>query len=230
MNQQKRDDFMNLPQIIYEDDILLIVKKPAGMPTQSSEKFKGIDLYSYLKDSCPKNLGPKSYLALHHRLDAATSGLVLFCKDKEYNKYVTDLFRDKIIEKKYLAVVDVLTPITGPSWSIHNKLIEYKFKHYKKAKSSQNGIEALTLFKVMRYSQDKKSALIECIPKTGRLHQIRVHLSEAGLPVQGDFHYNKNPGQKKLQLFAHSLSFPHPKDHQIKTFTLDLDQMELDFD
>lgn len=202
-----------MPNIIFEDDILIIVDKPAGMPTQSSEAGSKADLYSEMKSFLNQRESREIYLALHHRLDAATSGLVLFCKNPKFNKAVTDLFRDKKIEKKYLAWVDNPRAMAIENeWIIENKLIEYKFKNYKKAKSSKNGKPAKTTFRLIENSQD--ATLIECIPHTGRLHQIRVHLAEYGLPIQGDFHYNPNYKKSSFKLRAFSMRFHHPKTNK----------------
>lgn len=195
--------------IIFEDLNIIVVNKPAGMPTQASEKKKSKDLYSTLQEFLNLREGKQVYLALHHRLDAATSGLVLFCKNKHFNKAVTDLFREKKIQKTYLALVDIHKAIGQDEWTVENKLTEYRVKHFKKAKSSKNGKVAITQFKVL--DQNEKQALIKCSPETGRLHQIRVHLSEAGLPIVGDFHYNKNFNKEEFKLAAIGMSFIHPK-------------------
>ena len=88
-------------RIVYEDDYILVVNKTHGMPTQWTEKKKGTDLYSELQNYLETREGKSIYLALHHRLDAATVGLILFNKDKSVNKNITNLFRDKTIEKTY---------------------------------------------------------------------------------------------------------------------------------
>lgn len=200
-------------EIIFEDKDIIVVNKPAGMPTQSSQKKKGEDLYNALQEFLNNRDQKQVYLALHHRLDAATSGLVLFCKNKHFNKAITDLFRDKKIIKKYLAIVDIQDSLTENEWTVENKLIEYRFKHFKKAKSSPKGKTALTTFKLIK--QTEKSALIECFPQTGRLHQIRVHLAQAGTPIQGDFHYNKDYKNHEFKLCAHALSFSHPRTKEL---------------
>ncbi len=208
--------------IVYEDEDIIIVNKPQGMPTQSSETKKIPDLYNSLQKFLNQRDHKKVYLALHHRLDAATPGLVLFCKNKKYNKYITDLFREKQIEKKYLAKVDISSAPPPKEWTIENKLSEYKIKHFKKAKSSKSGKTAITKFKLIAINES--SAIIECYPLTGRLHQIRVHLSEANLPIQGDFHYNKNfKKNDTLKLCAYSLSFNHPRSKETLTVEIEPD-------
>lgn len=207
-------------RIVFEDEHIMVANKPHGMPTQSSEKKKDKDLYNELLSFLEAREGAPVYLALHHRLDAATAGLVLFSKDKSINKDITDLFREKQIHKVYECLVDLKEQIQEPEWEVKNKLIEYRYKHFKKAKSSKSGKTAHTKFELIEQSESE--ARIRCFPLTGRLHQIRVHLSEMKLPVQGDFHYNEEFRKKMrnekettiLKLCATELSFVHPKTKQ----------------
>lgn len=209
---------------IYEDDTLLIVFKPAHMPTQSSSKGHQEDLYSVLKNQLLSRKPKESYLALHHRLDAATMGLVLFCKDKRFNKSITEMFVHKKITKKYLTIIEKNGLQLEPEWTVHNRLQEYPFKHYKKAKvsESERSREAITHFKVI--AESKKRALLECTPMTGRLHQIRIHLSHGKTPIIGDFHYNpKRVKGEEFFLCAHEIFFIHPRTKKDIKVSLDLD-------
>lgn len=210
---------MLTPEIIFEDQDIIVVNKPSGMPTQSSQIKKTQDLYSWLQKLLNQRENKEVYLALHHRLDAATSGLILLCKNKKYNKYITELFREKKIEKKYMTIVDIESELINKQWEVSNKLIEYRFKHFKKAKMSAKGKSAITHFKLI--DQTATKALVECTPKTGRLHQIRVHLADNKMPVQGDFHYNKNYKGSDFALCAYYLSFQHPRTKKILEIKID---------
>lgn len=196
--------------IVYEDEVLIIVNKPEGMPTQSSENGNKLDLYTDLQNFLNERENKNVYLGLHHRLDAATSGLVLFSKSKHYNKHIANLFQNQKILKKYIALSKVKTEVQiESSWIVENKLLSYKYKHYKKSKISNNGKIAITHFNLI--SIEDQIARIECIPKTGRLHQIRVHLASMNLPIIGDFHYNNDKDFKSLMLCAYYMEFNHPK-------------------
>lgn len=200
-------------EIVYEDSVLLVAHKPAGLATQTGQSKHQSSLYTLLKKQLHKREGKEIYLALHHRIDAATAGLVLFCKNKHYNKFITDLFRNKKIKKSYIAIVDKNIDHIQAKWRVENKLKSYQVKHFKKAKSAETGDEAITDFILLKESA--KRAMIECMPQTGRLHQIRVHLSEMGLPIVGDFHYNKRKSNEQLLLYAYKLAFRHPKTKEI---------------
>src|SRR5688572_927123 len=102
--------------VLFEDDILLVVNKPSGLLTQSSVDKKRPDLYTTLSKKY-------SYLALHHRLDVGTSGVLLLCKNKSYNKEVANLFRERIAQKLYMAVCFNFKRLEVPEvWNIENYL------------------------------------------------------------------------------------------------------------
>jgi RluA family pseudouridine synthase len=206
--------------IVYQDEIILALNKPQDMPTQSSQFKKNNDLYSLAKEWL-SSIDPRSYLALHHRLDAATSGIVLFCKRPEYNKFFTELFRDKKIKKSYLALCCKSNSDTiSSTFQSEQKIIEYKYKHYKLAKISDRGKDASTQFELIK--QNDHFALIKCYPKTGRLHQIRIHLKQLGLPIVGDFHYGSKHQDFSLCLHAEEVEFFHPKNKKKLTLKAEI--------
>lgn len=210
---------VNIPRL-YEDDVLLIANKPAGLPTQATLDKRRPHVYGLLQGQLRAE-NPDAYLALHHRLDKDTSGVLLFCKDPNYNQAISDMFKKHEFEKVYWALTKA-----GPcpdSWQIKNHLAE------KPAPRSQRrslhsvrsgGHFALTDFK--KLESRKKGLLIEARPRTGRMHQIRVHLAEFGLPILGDDLYNTPEWAKKaprMMLHAHQLIFKHPKTQELLTIT-----------
>jgi len=195
--------------IIYEDEILIAINKPSGLSTQGTEKSTKNNLYYQLQEYLDEREHKKTYLALHHRLDAATSGIIIFCKNKNYNKYISELFKNNQIKKTYLAICEITDQKSlQNAWTTNAPLINFPFKHYKKSKISKKGKISITHFKPIKTLNNY--ALIECLPQTGRLHQIRVHLSSCQLPIVGDFHYNKNFSNTPLMLHALELEFIHP--------------------
>src|SRR3989339_1330730 len=126
--------------IIYEDEILIAINKPSGLSTQGTEKSATNNLYYQLQEFLDKRGHQKTYLALHHRLDSATSGIIIFCKDKNYNKYISELFKNNQIKKTYLAVCEIIDQKSlQTTWTTNAPLIIFPFKHYKKSKISNKG-------------------------------------------------------------------------------------------
>lgn len=190
--------------VIFEDQHILVVSKPAGLPTQATVDRRRACLYNLLLES--KNW---PYLGLHHRLDMPTSGLVLLTKNKQSNKPVAALFKDRQIQKTYLAIATGQVSQT-----------KFSFECYLKQKKTKSG---KTLMEVVRSGGDfsqtdfeclrqgKKIHLIECLPRTGRMHQIRIHLKTLGLPICGDALYgNIDSRFPRLMLHAYKLQFDHP--------------------
>lgn len=196
--------------ILYEDDVIIIIDKPAGLPTQATLDKHRPHIYGLLQGQLQAK-DPEAYLALHHRLDKGTSGILLFCKDKRYNQKISDMFKTHKFEKIYWALTE--PGKTKTSWQIKNHLAEKPAPRSQRMtlQSVQSGGHlAITDFKLLE--THKKGLLIEAKPKTGRMHQIRVHLSELRLPILGDELYNpKKTNLKRMMLHAHQLSFQHPE-------------------
>jgi len=214
------------PKIIYEDKDFLAVNKPAGLmvhPARVSGKKKTREheptLVEWLISRHPeiKNVGDDPVLrpGIVHRLDKETSGVMLIPKNQEYFEYLKSLFKTRAIKKTYLAlvfgvpkkengIIDVPIGIkTGTlRRSVHSK---------KMAK------EAVTEYKILKTvlmpdanGKDASFSLLEVSPKTGRTHQIRVHLASIGHPVAGDLLYGpkKQPEWvSRLMLHAKSIEF-----------------------
>lgn len=196
-------------QIIFEDRVLLVGNKPSGMPSSATLKKDQAHFYGALQKYLDEREGRATYLAIHHRLDQDTSGLLLFCKKKSFNKAVSDLFLHKKIKKTYLAMVhlekDELTPI------VKNFLRRSKKSPMmmESCQAEDQGQSAETHFALL--FQQAKMALISAQPMTGRMHQIRVHLNELHAPVVGDNVYGPGKDGPHLLLHAWKLEFPHPE-------------------
>ncbi len=199
----------DLNWIVFEDSTLLVLNKPCGLPTQPTVDRSRDNLFQLAKNYL-KSKNSDTYLALHHRLDAGTSGLILFCKEKESNISISNQFQNHEVKKKYLALCEG-SQAPKHSWEIKNFLGDgrrlKKKKRYKSVLS--NGKKAITKFKFSK--KLKHSWLIEAFPKTGRSHQIRVHLSEIGYPIVGDDLYGSKTKNTRLHLQAIELSLIHPK-------------------
>ncbi len=204
--------------ILFEDDDLIVVNKPPGLPTQPTLDEARANLYAIVK----KYLGERDalaqpYLGLHHRLDRDTSGVILFTKRTSANAGVAKLFSEHLAEKTYWALSARPAGRVRDQWRVDNFLApdrggEGKARRNRYRSVRSGGDRALTDFRLL---EDLGSALlVEAKPRTGRTHQIRVHLSEDGMPILGDETYGVRADRAalapRLMLHAASLTFPHP--------------------
>ena len=191
--------------IIFEDDLLLVINKPHGIPVQGGNNVSfNIDLI--LPILCKNN----NSIRLVHRIDKNTSGILLLAKSKEVAQNVTMLFKENKIKKKYLTIVE--GKLTKRKGKIILPLTKKKIAGMEKMVVEPDSKEkAETSYKVIDYK--KGLSLLEVYPKTGRKHQIRVHLQSINHPILGDNKYNKTNGDnkvissKKMHLHAKEIQF-----------------------
>ncbi len=204
--------------LLFEDEDLIVVNKPAGIPTQPTLDEARNNLFGAVKKFLAARDPSKSdpYLGLHHRLDLETSGAILFTKTSRANPGVADAFSKHRARKVYYAVCKLSPRAEAPkaTWVTRNYLsrLPGPGKRAKMGSVKSGGDPAETQFKVIESASNL--FWIEARPITGRTHQIRVHLSEQGLPILGDPFYD--PAQKdrplapRVMLHAVSLTFEHP--------------------
>lgn len=195
--------------VVYEDNEVIVVDKPPGLPTQPTQKPGEDHLFgaviSFLTERQP---GKLAYVGLHHRLDRDTSGLVLMTKKTSANKSISDQFRERSIHKKYLAISQGESP-KDQKWKVEAPIRRvYGTKEFRFGIDRKKGDEAITLFEHKKRITPELQ-LIECSPVTGRTHQIRIHLAHSQLPILGDRVYGV-PSPHRMQLHAYKLLFKHP--------------------
>jgi 23S rRNA pseudouridine1911/1915/1917 synthase len=201
-------------KIVFEDDEIIVVNKPAGLLTISTSKEKNKTLFHALSLHVKKN-NPDDKIFIVHRLDRETSGLLLFAKSEKSKVKLQKNWNDTVLERKYVALVE------GKVKEQANTIISYlKESKALKVHSSQNpsyGDKAITNYKVLEYL--KNSTLLEVELETGRKNQIRVHMQEIGHPVVGDKKYGaKTSMPGRIALHAKTLSFTHPKTGKVERF------------
>lgn len=209
-----QDQFVYKPplgplSIVYEDDDLIIIDKPAGLLSvmgrlpehQDSAYLRVLDLHPQAK--------------VTHRLDMATSGILMFAKHRQAEVAISKMFQARSVEKEYIALVqgqilaqgEVKVPLIT-DWENRPKQIV----HFELGKAAQ------TLFHLLDYDASLDRSRVKLTPITGRSHQLRVHMQYIGHPIVGDRFYHPQPlqgGLGRMALHAHYMSFQHPLQGEI---------------
>jgi 23S rRNA pseudouridine1911/1915/1917 synthase len=229
--------------IIYEDAHLLVINNPAGLVVHPAPGNRTGTLVNALIAYCGDQLsgiGGVRRPGIVHRLDKDTSGLMVVAKTDAAHQGLSSQFANRDLSRTYQAfVMGVLDPDSG----VINKNIGRSLKNRQKmATFKERGKEAITLYETKETYGNVLASLVECKLKTGRTHQIRVHLSDLGHPLIGDPIYGKsrqtNPLLKKISsdaisfrwekgrqaLHASELSFIHPITFKKENFSVELPQ------
>jgi len=215
----------NIPlKIVYEDDHLIVIDKPAGLvvhPAPGNWTGTVVNALLYycqnLKDAFKDEpLRP----GIIHRLDKDTSGLIVAAKTTAAQKKLVELFSNRKVYKEYIAIC-----VGNPGKAVIDAPIGRDPVHRKQMKVLDGGKEAIT--EIETVASDGKVSIVKVILKTGRTHQIRVHMQMRKTPVLGDSLYgslslNKKFNAKRQLLHAYRLSFPHPITEKPLTFKADL--------
>ncbi|MCC6279500.1 MAG: RluA family pseudouridine synthase [Saprospiraceae bacterium] len=205
-------------QIIFEDYYLLAVNKPAGLSSESGkERHPSAEQEALMyftqqlqKNSSSKRLKETPYLRAVHRLDRASSGVLVFAKTKQALSALMLQFEQRSVEKVYQAVVEKKPP--SPSGHLANWLL--KDESGRKALISEKQVKDSQhcLLDYTTLPREDKTILLEVHPATGRFHQIRAQLAHIGCPIAGDVLYGGKPWQEhQIKLHAQRLRFTHPK-------------------
>ena len=200
-------------KILYEDNHIIVVVKDYNIPVQE-DSSKDTDLLtmikSYLKEKY--NKPGNVYLGLVHRLDRPVGGVMVFAKTSKAASRLSNLIREKKMEKRYMALVHnhVLE---------HEKLIDklYKDENTNTSYVRDDGKESILEYNLIEYRNN--FSLIDINLLTGRHHQIRVQLSHHGYPIYGDQKYGIDKEGIQIHLWAYKLKFKHPVKDEIMEFT-----------
>jgi 23S rRNA pseudouridine955/2504/2580 synthase len=200
-----------LDHVLYEDKRLLVVDKPAGVAVHGGSGISH-GVIELLRAARPDLRD----LSLAHRLDRETSGCLVIAKKRSALRALHEKFRQGVVEKNYLALV------VG-DWQLGEQLIDKPLlvTHRKGGERhvivSADGKPAQTRVRLSR--RYEAYSLVQCSPLTGRTHQIRVHLQDAGFPIAGDERYGDEDANRRLRalglprLFLHAQSIAFPDEH-----------------
>lgn len=209
--------------VVYEDDDLMVINKPVGLvvhPGAGNYEHTLANALKYHSDNL-SSLNGDFRPGIVHRLDKDTAGLLVVAKNDYAHAFLADQLKDHTLGRRYYALVKGV--IGEEEGKIIAPIARDKQNRLKMAVDVRNGKEAVTNFKVIERFKDY--TLLECILETGRTHQIRVHLNYIDHPVIGDPLYGK--GNRTIYkdgqlLFAHHISFIHPKSKKKMEFDVPL--------
>ena len=198
--------------IIFADSALLVADKPAGLLSVPG-RGPGMDdcLASRVQQEYPDAL-------IAHRLDMATSGLLLFARGAAMHSALSRLFRERQVDKRYVAIVHGL--VAADSGDIALPLICDWPNRPRQIVDFTIGKPSLTRYRVLQRDNNNFTTRVELEPVTGRSHQLRVHLASLGHPILGDDLYG-GPAEKladRLLLHAMELAFRHPSTGEALRF------------
>ncbi len=208
---------MTAPQILFEDESLLAVDKPSGLCT-----IPGRDgpVGASLKEILETSRGAPLWVV--HRLDAGTSGVVVFARNAEEHRRLNDAFAKREVQKTYLALVAGIP--RGRRGTLDWPIAPGRGGRMRVGEANEQGALASRTRVDVKWcwaARDERPsgvALIEFQPETGRTHQIRVHAAKAGWPILGDTLYDENrkgASAPRLMLHASALDLPSRRDGRV---------------
>lgn len=193
--------------IIFEDDDILVVEKPAGLLSVATNKMEPDTLHSRCVDYV-KSKDPSNWCFIVHRLDRETSGIMLLAFSKHSKEYLQEQFAERSVYRTYYALVEGNLPAktgTEIEWLLEDKNLRVK----KVSPKTKTAKEAITHWEVMKENQE--TSLIRIMIDTGRRHQIRMAMKSLDAPVVGDsLHGAQTDPLGRICLHASSLEFLHP--------------------
>ena len=210
---RNKDFIMSPIEIIYEDEDILVVNKPAGLPMHPNlDKSR-----ENLVDTIKKMRSPDLYLGIHQRLDLQTSGVVLFSKNTRVNPSLARQFNEHSVKKIYWALVLSPGHLRQREWECNIPLGEPLKRGGAVTWNRPNCKSACTIFRLIQ--RQGKLLWLEATLKSGRKHQIRAHLAAQKMPILGDTLYrgstaveikNQTVNFPRVILHARQLSLVHP--------------------
>lgn len=197
--------------VLYEDDDCIVINKPAGVLTHNKGvRFVEATVASFVRSRT--NLMSGERPGIVHRLDRGTSGVIICAKNPEALSWLQKQFHDRLAAKTYTAII---AGTLEPAEAIIDMSIERNPKAPATFRVGPNGKTAQTKYRVLR--TNGRFSLVELYPKTGRTHQLRVHLAHHHHPIVGDALYD-GESANRLYLHAHKLEITLPNGHS-QTFT-----------
>lgn len=213
---------MDLLNVIYEDNHIIVVEKPVNIPSQG-DKTGDKDMLSIIKEYLKEkyNKPGEVYLGLVHRLDRPTGGIMVFAKTSKAASRLSEQIRNNEFHKSYLCIVD------GKMEENKATFEDYLYKNERTNMSriakpnEKNAKKAVLDYEVLKYNEKINLSVIKVNLHTGRHHQIRVQFASRNHALYGDQKYGSRGRGKQLALWAYSVTFRHPTTKEILNFAIE---------
>lgn len=208
--------------VIYEDNHVIVVKKPVNIPSQQ-DKTEDLDMLTIIKKYIKEKYNKPGdvYLGLVHRLDRPVGGVMVFAKTSKAASRLSESIRNKEFNKWYLVIAD------GKFEEKKGVLEDYLLKNEKTNTSkvvkegTKNAKFAKLEYEVVKYNEEINLSVLKVKLDTGRHHQIRLQLASRNHSICGDQKYGTRGRGKQISLWAYKLEFPHPITKEMMSFELE---------
>lgn len=191
--------------ILFEDETILVVEKPAGLLSVATDRLETDTLHNRCVEYC-REIKKNGWCFIVHRLDKATSGVMVFAKTETAKRDLQEQFAQRLVHRHYVALVE---GDAAPGRSEHNLVEDKNLRVYVSEKKTKTSKLAVTMWDVL--ARGVEATLLSVVIETGRRHQIRVAMAESGTPVVGDkMHGAATNLHGRICLHAVSLEFLHP--------------------
>ena len=191
--------------ILFEDETILVVEKPAGLLSVATDRLETDTLHNRCVEYC-REIKKNGWCFIVHRLDKATSGVMVFAKTETAKRDLQEQFAQRLVHRHYVALVE---GDAAPGRSEHNLVEDKNLRVYVSEKKTKTSKLAVTMWDVL--AKGEEATLLSVVIETGRRHQIRVAMAESGTPVVGDkMHGAATNLHGRICLHAVSLEFLHP--------------------
>ena len=209
--------------IIFEDEYLIVVNKPAGMVVHPAAGHHDDTLVNGLlfHTKMLSDVNGPFKPGIVHRLDKDTSGVIVVAKDNKTHRFLAEQFRQHLVKKVYIAIVS--GSVEYDEGIIEAPLSRSPFDRKKITVQYSSPRQAISYYRVLKRTGD--FSIVEVHPKTGRTHQIRVHMAHLGHPLLGDTVYGKKNSRELIQrqaLHAKLLAFKHPLSGSLVEYAADI--------
>jgi len=193
--------------ILFEDEAILVVNKPAGLLSVATDRLEQDTLHNRCVEYC-RSQKKNGWCYIVHRLDKATSGIMVFAKSEHVKRELQDQFAQQLVHRHYVALVEGQS---SAGRADHNLIEDKNLRVYVSDKKTKTSKRAVTTWDIL--AQGELETLLSVVIETGRRHQIRVAMAENGTPVVGDkMHGAVTNLHGRICLHAVALEFLHPSN------------------